>query len=87
MAGEFASVIICVPAATGVRGPCPEGLVQSVQEVFLIPASEAGAIQAFLQPFDASVAGGFFMSSMAITVAIWFAAWGVGNVVQAVRRF
>jgi len=87
MAGAFASVVTCVAGVPGNQGPCEDGYSQVVQDVFIIPAAEASVIQEFFQPFDPSVTAGFFMASMSITVAIWFASWAIGNVVQAFRRF
>ncbi len=81
------AVLTCVAGTSGVRGVCPEGLVQVVQEVYLIPASEAGAVQQFLQPFDPSHVAAIFGASFSITFFLWFAAWAIGTVVRSVKRF
>lgn len=87
MAGSFFLTVVCVEGLEGLRGPCPAGFVQSIENVFAIPAAEASAIQTFFQPFDAAISAGFFMSAMTTTIGIWFVSWAIGNVVQAFRRF
>jgi hypothetical protein len=87
MSDSLTSVVTCVAGSAGVQGPCPEGSVQFVQSVFLIPASEAGAIQEFLQPFDGAHAAAIFGAAFSVTFGLWFAAWGIGVVVRSVRRF
>lgn len=85
MAGEFASVIVCAQAATGVQGPCPDGLVQTAQQIFVIPAAEASFIKTFLQPFEPEVAAMFFGSAFGLTVTSWLFAWGVGQGIKLIR--
>lgn len=85
MAGSFASVIVCVESDIGQQGACPSGLVQTVQEVFLIPAAEAEAIRSFLQPFDPAQAGGFAMYAMGIVLATYVLSAGCGAVLRVLR--
>lgn len=83
----LATVVTCVAgAAAGSQGPCPAGMVQVLQEVFLIPASEANTMQFLFGEFDPVRASKIFSFSLATTVGIWFAAWGVGTIVRLLRR-
>ncbi len=87
MAGAFSSIVVCVQGNLGSQGPCADGFVQAIQDVYVIPAAEASAISEFLQPFDSEAARSFFFTSLTATVSIWFVSWLIGTLVRAVRTF
>lgn len=87
MAGALTAVLTCVQGTTGLQGLCPDGWVPQIQTAYLIPASEAQSIEAFLAPFDPTHVAQLFFGAMSVTVAVWLVSWGIGAVVRAVKNF
>lgn len=83
--GVVHSVVVCVPASSGTRGPCPAGQVQSVTQAYLISPASSSAFDLMAEPFDAATAGAFFGYAFASTVALWMFALGVGKVINMIK--
>ena len=85
MSDFLTSVVTCVQNAPGLQGPCPSGFAQVVQNVMLIPASEAHALEFLFTPFDTGRAAAIFGFVISTTLGIWFVSRCVGTVVRMVR--
>lgn len=83
--GTVQTVIVCLPASSGLQGACPDGQVESVTQAYLVAPSESVRFDLMADPFDAIQAGAFFGFAFASTVFVWMSAYGAGQVVKMVR--
>lgn len=83
--GTVQTVVVCIPAGSGLQGACPEGHFQSVTQAYLIAPSEAALFDSMQEPFDAVTAGAYFGFAFSSTVFLWLFSLGCGYVLKMVK--
>lgn len=84
--GTVQTVVVCIPADSGLQGPCPAGQVQTVTQAYLIAPSEAARFELGAEPFDPAQAGAYFGFAFASTVFVWLSSLGVGHILKLVKQ-
>ncbi|MFM0230815.1 hypothetical protein [Paraburkholderia sediminicola] len=95
-AGTLANVVVCAPVSSADQ---TSGIDQQVcapsggtyfhlqqQQAYVLAPESAGYIDSIAQPFDYSVAAGFWGLAFTTIISLWLVSHGAGAVVNFLRR-
>lgn len=95
-AGSIQSILVCIPLSPGDQSSeidqqlCPSAGGQSFrvqqQQAYVLSPDSAGYINSIVQPFDYTVAAGFWGGAFTTIVGLWLVSHGAGAIVNFLRR-
>lgn len=95
-AGSIQSILVCIPLSPGDQSSeidqqlCPSAGGQPFrvqqQQAYVLSPDSAGYINSIAQPFDYTVAAGFWGVAFTTIVGLWLVSHGAGAIVNFLRR-
>lgn len=83
--GTVQSVIVCVPAESGIQGACPAGSVQTVTAAYLVSPTASETLDLIASPINPADLGAVWGFAFASTVFLWLVSLSAGAVIRAVK--